>query len=68
MKTITLDRIMVSVWDGTDRVDYLYADFPQGWPGELVDAISGQLVRTLTEKYPDAESIEIEHDEIAWSA
>lgn len=67
MKIITLDRIMVSVWNGTDRVDYLYADFPQGWPGELVESITAELVRTLGRQHPHR-VIEIERDEIAWSA
>ena len=66
-KVITLDRIAVSVWNGTDRVDYLYADFPQGWPEELVDRIGQELVRTISAKNPDM-TVEIEHDEIAWSA
>lgn len=66
-KIITLDRITVSAWNGTDRIDYLYADFPQGWPEDLVESIKRELVRTLSQQHPD-HAIEIEHDEIAWSA
>jgi hypothetical protein len=66
-KVITLDRITVSAWNGTDSVDYLYADFPQGWPADLVDLISQELVRTVGEKNPGL-PLEIETDEIAWSA
>jgi hypothetical protein len=66
MKTITLNRITASAWSGSNRVGYLYVDFPTDWSEDVVAVLTDNLIASARREYPGL-SIETEHDEIAWS-
>lgn len=68
MKTITLTRLTATAWIGDESPGYLYADFPTDYPEHIVAAITENLVESVKRAHPGASSVEIERDEIAWSA
>jgi hypothetical protein len=67
MKSITLTRLTGYAWIGTDSPGYLYADFPVDYPEHIADSIRESLIESVKRAYPGA-TVEVETDEIAWSA
>lgn len=67
MKMITLTRLTGTAWTGTDSPGYLYADFPTDYPEHITEVIRESLVESVENAYPGC-TVEVETDEIAWSA